>query len=151
MKPLTIGQVARLSGIGVETVRFYERENLLEKPARRGSGYRQYPEEVVRRLRFIRRAKELGFTLKEIRELLSFRDDPEASAADVKERAESKIADIEGRIRDLERTKQALLKLTEVCPGHGALVNCPIIEALDGTAAKQEAVAGASNGGTSDE
>ncbi|MCH8048022.1 MAG: MerR family transcriptional regulator, partial [Planctomycetes bacterium] len=73
---LTIGQLARRAEVGVETVRFYEREGLLEEPARRPSGYRQYDEGVVDRLRFIRRAKQLGFTLKEIRELLSLRLDP---------------------------------------------------------------------------
>lgn len=134
MKPLTIGQVARKAGVGVETVRFYEREGLLEQPARRESGYRQYPEAVVARLRFIKRAKELGFTLREIVELLALRHDPDADTVDVKRRAEAKIADIDARIRDLRRTRQALVRLAEACPGHGPLIDCPIIEALDGAA-----------------
>src|SRR5215468_10396737 len=95
MRPLTIGQVARQVGVGVETVRFYERQGLLEQPARRESGYRQYAEDVVARLRFIRRAKELGFSLKEVAELIALDADPATSCGDVKQRAEAKIADIE--------------------------------------------------------
>ena len=130
-KPLAIGQVAGLAGIGVETVRFYERAGLLEAPERRQSGYRQYGEEVVQRLLFIRRAKELGFSLAEIRELLSLRDDPEATAGEVRARAEAKVAEIEAKVRDLQRMKKALLTLTATCSGHGSVRTCPIIEALD--------------------
>src|SRR5207247_2671094 len=100
MDTLSIGQVARLAGVGVETVRFYEREGLLEEPPRRESGYRQYGEDVVARLRFIRRAKELGFTLKEIAGLLALRVDPDTTCADVRQRARTKIADVEAKIRD---------------------------------------------------
>ena len=132
MKMLTIGQIARRAGVGVETVRFYERQGLLEEPERRESGYRQYTEEVVYRLRFIRRAKELGFTLKEIRELMAFRRDPSATRADVRQQAKAKIADIEAKIRDLQRMKEALHKLTASCRGHGPASGCPILEALDG-------------------
>src|ERR687896_82889 len=92
-KPLTIGQVARQSGVGVETVRFYEREGLLPRPSREASsGYRQYSPEAVSRLRFIRRAKELGFTLREIGELLDLRVDPATNRGDVKRRTAAKIA-----------------------------------------------------------
>src|SRR4051812_35457550 len=97
-KGLTVGQVAGRAGVGVETVRFYEREGLLERPSRLPSGYRQYDAGVVARLRFIRRAKELGFTLNEIGELLSLRLDPDTTAADVRRRAEGKLADIEAKI-----------------------------------------------------
>jgi MerR family mercuric resistance operon transcriptional regulator len=135
MKTLTIGQVARQAGIGVETVRFYERQGLLEEPTRKASGYREYTEDVVRRLRFIRRAKELGFSLKEVRELLTLRLDPDATAADVKRRAEAKLADIEARIRDLRRMKEALVELAAACSGHGPASECPILGALDGTGA----------------
>src|SRR5262245_11414989 len=100
MKPLTIGEVARRAGVGVETVRFYEREGRLDEPARRASGYRQYGEDAVARLRFIRRAKELGFSLKEIAELLALRADPATTRADVRRRAETKVADIEAKVRD---------------------------------------------------
>src|SRR5919199_5139981 len=95
MAALTIGQIARRAGVGVETVRFYERQGLLEEPARKESGYRQYPEDVVARLRFIKRAKELGFSLKEIKELLALRVDPATTCAEVKARAQAKVADIE--------------------------------------------------------
>ena len=101
-KPLTIGLVARQASVGVETVRFYERQGLIEEPPRRLSGYREYGDDVVPRLGFIRRAKNLGFTLKEIKELLSLRRDPSTPVADVRRRAEAKIADIETKIRTKE-------------------------------------------------
>ena len=132
MKPLSIGQVAKRTGVGVETVRFYERKGLLEEPARRPSGYRQFDEGIVARLRFVRRAKELGFTLKEIKELLSLKLDPSTTCADVKSRAEVKIEDIEQRIRTLQRMKRALAKLTKACSGRGKTSDCPILDALDG-------------------
>ncbi|SRR5581483_7076532 len=132
MKTLTIGQVARRAGVGVETVRFYERQGLLDEPDRRESGYRQYTEAVILRLRFIRRAKELGFTLKEIRELIALRRDPSATRAEVRQQATAKITDIEAKIRDLQRMKEALLKLTASCGGRGPASGCPILEALDG-------------------
>lgn len=131
MKPLTIGQLAKRADVGVETVRFYEREGLLEEPDRRASGYRQYDEGVVRRLEFIRRAKELGFTLKEIKELLSLKLDPSTTCADVRERAETKIEDIESKIRTLQRMKRALVKVTKSCIGSGPTSECPILEAIE--------------------
>ena len=131
MNTLTIGKVAQRAGVGIETVRFYEREGLIEDPPRGPSGYRHYSESVVPRLLFIRRAKELGFTLKEIKELLSLRLDPDTTCADVRERAEGKIADIEEKIRSLRRMKKALIKLTESCRGLGPVDACPILEALD--------------------
>jgi MerR family mercuric resistance operon transcriptional regulator len=133
-RTLTIGLVARRAGVGVETVRFYERQGLIEEPPRRLSGYREYDEEVVSRLGFIRRAKDLGFTLKEIKELLSLRRDPATSAADVKRRAEAKIADIESNIRSLQKMKKALTKLTSACRCHDTSVECPLLHALDGEA-----------------
>jgi MerR family mercuric resistance operon transcriptional regulator len=131
MKPLSIGQVAQQAGIGVETVRFYERQGLLEEPARKESGYRQYQEDVVARLRFIKRAKELGFSLKEIKELLALRVDPDTTCAEVKGRALAKIADVEEKIQDLQRIKRALTKLTAVCRGSGPTSECPILDALN--------------------
>ena len=91
MTTLTIGQVAGQAGVGVETVRFYERQGLLEVPPRRQSGYREYGEDAVARLRFIRRAKQLGFTLKEIKELLALRRDPSTPGADVKQQPEARL------------------------------------------------------------
>lgn len=130
MKSLTIGQVAEQAGIGLETVRFYERKGLIEEPARKASGYRQFDVRVVARLRFIRRAKELGFTLAEIKDLLSLRIDPGSTCSDVKIRAEAKIADISEKIRSLQLMKKALLKLTKECQGQGTTSECPILEAL---------------------
>lgn len=128
---LTIGQVAKGAGVVVETIRYYERQGLIEPPPRRASGYRVYPESVIRRLLFIRRAKELGFSLREIKELLSLRQEPAATCSDVKERAQAKMADIEARINDLVKMKEALARLTETCPGKGPLSVCPILDALE--------------------
>lgn len=131
MQSLTIGEVAKAAQIGVETVRFYEREGLIAEPPRRPSGYRQYPPDTVRRLRFIRRAKELGFTLKEIGELLDLRVDPAKSCADVRTLANSKVADVEEKMGDLARIKAALEKLSRACRGKGPTSECPILDALD--------------------
>ena len=131
MKPLTIGQVAKRSGIGIETIRFYERQGLLQEPQRKDSGYRQFTEEVLARIRFIRRAKELGFSLREIGELLAIQDDPDATRANVKKHASSKLVDIEAKILDLQRMRRALKKLLAECPGHGPLRGCPILDSLN--------------------
>ncbi len=128
---LSIGQLAKRAGVGVETVRYYEREGLLVEPQRRQSGYRQYQSDTVDRLLFIRRAKELGFTLKEIKELLSLRVDEEKTCADVRQQAEAKIADIEDRIRSLQRMKRALVQVTRQCSGNGPTSDCPILESIE--------------------
>jgi Hg(II)-responsive transcriptional regulator len=130
-KSLTIGKVASRAGVGVETVRFYERQGLLLEPDRRASGYRQYGEDVVARLRFIRRAKELGFTLKEVAELLALRHDPAATRSDVRQKVRAKVEDIEAKVRDLQRIREVLLALGETCHGHGPAGDCPILEAID--------------------
>lgn len=131
MQALTIGRLAQQAGVGVETIRFYEREGLIAQPDRRPSGYRQYPPEVVRRVRFIRHAKDLGFTLKEIQELLDLRVDPSSTCEDVRKRARAKVTDIEERIASLERMKAALLRLGRKCRGKGPTSECPILEELD--------------------
>lgn len=132
MKALTIGQVAKRAGVGVETIRFYEREGLIAEPERRpSSGYRQYGPQAVRRVRFIRHAKDLGFTLKEIQELLELRVDPHSTCADVRKQTRDKIADIEARIASLERMKVALNRLARKCRGRGPTAECPILEELD--------------------
>ena len=132
MSSMTIGKVAQRAGVGVETVRFYEREGLIEQPPREDSGWRQYPEGVVSRLRFIRRAQELGFSLKEIEELISLGLDPSADSSEVKARAEAKIDEIESKIRDLEGIKDALVRLASACSGEGPVQECPILETLHG-------------------
>lgn len=131
MESLTIGRLAREGGVNLETVRYYEREGLLPKPPRTAAGYRMFPTETARRLRFIKRAQELGFSLNEIRELLSLRMKPGAKRADIRARADAKIADIEQKIRTLERMKAALRGLTEQCDGCGPLAECPILQSLD--------------------
>ncbi len=131
MAALTIGKVAKKAGIGTETVRFYERRGLIDEPPRGPSGYRHYPESVVHRLLFIRNAKELGFTLNEIRELLALRIDPTTTCGAVKRRAEEKIADIDEKLRLLRKMKRALAKLTESCSGSGPIDSCPILRSLD--------------------
>jgi MerR family mercuric resistance operon transcriptional regulator len=132
MDPLTIGKVARLAGVGVETVRFYERQGLIDEPPRRLSGYRQYPPETVSRVRFIRHAKELGFSLKEIKELQELRIDPDATCHDVRQRTRAKIQQIEEKIRSLQRIQQALQKLEAACDGAGSVSTCPVLNALEG-------------------
>jgi len=129
--PLTRGEVARLSKVGLETVRFYETEGLIDEPPRKKSGYRQYPYDVVKRIRFIKHAKDLGFSLKEISELLSLRVDPKRSCGDVKEKAEMKLANIEQKIKSLQKMKQALRRLANSCKGRGPTTDCPIIEQLN--------------------
>jgi MerR family mercuric resistance operon transcriptional regulator len=131
MKPMTVGQVARRAGVGVETVRFYEKHGLLEEPARRASGYREYDQGTVNRLRFIRRAKELGFTLSEIRELLSLRCSGRP-CNDVRQRAEAKVAEIEAKVALLLRMKEVLGRLASSCCEQGDKSRCPILDALDG-------------------
>jgi MerR family mercuric resistance operon transcriptional regulator len=131
MGSLTIGQVARKAQVNVETVRYYERRGLIPRPPRRASGYRQYSEEAIKRIRFIKHAKELGFSLREIGELLSLRVDERMSCADIKRKAEVKIADINSRIATLQRMKKALMRLTSECRGKGPVSECPILEALE--------------------
>jgi MerR family mercuric resistance operon transcriptional regulator len=131
MQPLTIGKVAKAADVGVETIRFYEREGLIAAPPRRRSGYREYPEDTVRRVRFIRHAKELGFTLREIAELLSMRVDERTSCAEVRALARTKIADVDERIAALQRMRDALDRLARRCRGVGPATECPILDALD--------------------
>src|SRR5690348_6690839 len=129
---LTIGAVARRVGVAIDTIRYYEREGLLPEPQRRASGYRIYGEGAVTQLRFIRRAKDLGFTLEEIRELLALSSDRERGVRDVKGRAEAKLAAVDDRIRELQRVRRGLQQLIAACPGHGPLEHCPILRTLGG-------------------
>ncbi len=128
---MKIGEVAKAAGVGIDAVRFYEREGLIPEPARRPSGYREYSQDVVLSLRFIKRAKELGFSLKEISELLSLERNPEATAGDVKRQAEEKLTDLEERIRSLQRMRRALRKVMEQCSGSGPTSSCSILRSLD--------------------
>jgi len=127
---LTIGTVAKRAGVPIDTIRYYEREGLLPEPLRRASGYRSYNETAVRQLRFIRRAKDLGFTLDEIRDLLALSSDRRGGVKAVRKRAEQRLASIEARIAELTRIRKGLQQLIEACPGHGDPEHCPILRAL---------------------
>jgi MerR family mercuric resistance operon transcriptional regulator len=130
MRNRTIGTVAREIGIRIDTIRFYERQGLIEPPPRTESGYRVYGTETVRRLAFIQQAKELGFSLREIKELLVLETSPGMSCADVRERALQKLEAIERKIKELEKIRKALLILSESCPGKGPVRQCTILDAL---------------------
>lgn len=131
MDALTIGVVARRADVGVETVRFYERQGLVARPPRPRKGYRTYPEETVERIRFVRHAQALGFTLEEIAALLALRVTAGANCAAVRSRAAIKLTDVETKIAKLVRIRDALEKLVAACPGRGAIAQCTILEALD--------------------
>jgi MerR family copper efflux transcriptional regulator len=132
MQNLKTGDLAKQAGVNVETLRFYERKGLLPKPPRRLSGYREYPVESVRRIRFIKRAQELGFSLKEIQELLTLKVRSGVTCAEVREKAEQKVADVRQKIADLKAIEKALHKLTATCSGRGPATDCPILDHLEG-------------------
>ena len=131
MPEMTIGKAARKAGVGIETIRFYERRGLIAQPPKpRDAGFRVYPEETMQRIRFIRQAQELGFSLREIDELLSLRADPSTDARDVRERATAKLEEVNRKFGQLEQIRTALEALIAACPGTGALRTCSIMEAL---------------------
>ena len=127
---MKIGELAKRSGVGIDTVRFYERQGLLPKARRLASGYRVYDPGDVKRLRFVRRAKALGFTLEEIRDLLTLSDHRDDDMAALKGLATEKLADVQAKLAELNRIREGLETLVVACPGHGALAQCPILNAL---------------------
>ncbi len=131
MKHLTMGQLAQRADVNTETIRYYERRGLIPEPPRRESGYRQYTEDFVIRIKFIKRAQELGFTLKEIEELLFMRLDPDGSCADIKQEATVKITDIDGKIKSLQKMKRALTQLVAQCDDSYPSSECPILDYLE--------------------
>ncbi len=132
MGAMTIGQAAREAGVGVETIRFYERKRLIERPpAPSHDGFRIYPTGTVKRVRFIRLAQKLGFSLGELVELLSLRAEPSADCADVRERAEAKLDEVKAKLAQLARIRDALGQLIAACPGRGAIQSCSILEAFN--------------------
>ncbi|MGH9320100.1 MAG: MerR family DNA-binding protein [Vicinamibacteria bacterium] len=131
MAGLKVSEVARQAGVNLQTVRYYERRRLLPEPPRTRSNYRAYPEDTIRRIRFIKRAQELGFTLAEIEDLLSLRAAPRARCADVYRRAETKARDIDAKVRALKAMRRALSKLMAECSGRSAVSACPILDALE--------------------
>ena len=128
VESISIGALAKRAGVGIDTVRYYERNGLLSPRTRLASGYRRYGELEVSRLRFIRRAQALGFTLKEVRELLAL--SAQRDVARVKRTAQAKLADVNERIASLERVRDGLTRLIDACPGHGRAADCPILQAL---------------------
>jgi len=127
---LTIGELARVAAVGVETIRFYERRGLIARPARPAHGFRAYSREAVARLAFVRQAQGLGFTLGEVRDLLALKANPETDCAAVRGRAAAKLGQLDTRMARLSRIRAALHGLLARCPGRGALADCPIIAAL---------------------
>lgn len=131
MKKFTIGRLAREAGVNVETIRYYEKRRLIPEPPRRESGYRQYSPDYVRRIRFIKRAQELGFSLKEIGELLTLRVESTSVCSDIRKQAEAKINDIDLKMKMLARIKQTLQELVEACEENEVTEECPILAVLD--------------------
>src|SRR5713226_2291903 len=131
MGELRTAQLANEGGVNVETIRYYERRGLLPKPPRTGSGYRVFPQDAVKRLRFIKHAQALGFSLKQIRELLSLQVKPGSSCADVCRTAQAKITDVDDKIRHLQGIRKALVKITATCSGRGPISNCSVLHALN--------------------
>ena len=134
---MKIGELAHRTGVAIDTVRYYERQGLLPQPERQPSGYRRYRGDDVTRLRFVRRAKALGFTLEEIRELLALSGRREDDMGGLKTAAEHKLAVVEAKLAELTRIRDGLRTLVRACPGHGALEACPILHALDEDAPAQ--------------
>lgn len=127
---MKIGELAHRAEVGIDTVRYYEKEGLLPKAQRLASGYRVYDQQDLRRLRFVKRAKGLGFTLPQIRDLLALSDHRDDDMATIKTAATEKLADVQIKLAELNRIREALETLVAACPGHGAREQCPILNAL---------------------
>ncbi|MBL6456666.1 MerR family DNA-binding protein [Belnapia sp. T6] len=146
---LTIGRAAREAGVGVETIRFYERQRLVAQPPKpQGTGVRLYPTDTVERIRFIKKAQELGFSLREIQELLALRSDPAAGCADVRDRATAKLEDVRRKIQHLQNISGMLEQLIAACLGSGGLQACAIMDALSRHDADDMACCSASGRGS---
>ena len=136
---MRIGQAAKAANVGVETIRFYERRGLISQPIKpNGGGFRTYPGDTVSRIRFIREAQELGFSLKETAELLSLKSDQGTDCGRVRDRALKKRQEVSAKIRRLKEIDKTLIALIEACPGRGSINFCSILNAMDdGRSAKQ--------------
>lgn len=134
MSRQTISRVAERAGVGVETIRYYERRGLVEQPPKPGRGYREYPESIVERIRFIKRAQELGFTLAEIRTLLELDD---GSCSETEALARHKLHTIDGRMRDLQAMHDVLSDLLRACERNPRETGCPIIKAIAGPSGRR--------------
>ena len=129
-KPLTVGKIAKAAGVGIETLRFYEREGVLDPPARTASGYRLYGEGTIARIRFIRQAQGLGFTLREIRDLIALDSDPDADCDTLRDHAVTKLQLVQDKIDELERMKHGLAELLQSCKIGQPIRDCPIMRCL---------------------
>lgn len=128
---VTRGEIAKRAGVNIETLRYYERKELIASPPRTTSGYRQYPEDTIVRIRFIKRCQDLGFSLKEVHDLLALRVDSEKTCDDVRARATDKLAETEEKIRELQNIRGALQTMIATCDDRGPMRECPILEALE--------------------
>lgn len=133
----TIGDAAKASDLRVEAIRYYEKEGLLKSPRRTAAGYRLYTEESIKRLIFISTAKELGFSLKDIKGLLSLRANPKSRCKDVRQKAEDKIREVDEKIKTLREIKKALKSLSAQCSGRGLATDCPILESIEKTSSEK--------------
>ena len=131
MTTLKIGQLAKAANVNIDTVRYYERRGLIPEPPRKESGYREYTQNYIARIRFVKRAQDLGFSLNEISELMDLRVDSQTVCSDVKKRTEAKVIDIEEKIQSLVRMKQTLTNLLEHCKSQEPTGECPILAMLD--------------------
>lgn len=136
---LTIKKVADQAGVGIETIRFYERKGLINKPARTLSGYRVFSKQDAKQVRFIKRAQELGFTLSEIKELLSLKKSTLSKRNDIYQKTHQKVQIISEKIESLQKIKNTLEQLLECCKGEGDISECPIIEAFENNAKSEKA------------
>ena len=130
-KNLTIGQVAKRASVNVQTLRYYERRNLVLPKVRKDSGYRLYDEQTVRTVQFVKHAQEMGFTLEEIRSLLSLRVPSHGRCNRVLSRAKEKLSDVKDRIKKLKRMESTLKKLISDCENKITTDSCPIIESME--------------------
>ncbi|HET9440289.1 MAG TPA: MerR family transcriptional regulator [Longimicrobiales bacterium] len=129
---LTVGKLASAAGVGVETIRFYEKRGLITQPVRRTSGYREYSDSDVVRLQFIKRAQGLGFTLKEIGELIQLEQDSRARCSDLQDRTEEKIRAVDEKLAELARMRSELVKLARSCAPDAPLAECQLMNCLAG-------------------
>lgn len=131
MKGLTISKVAKECGVNIETIRYYEKRGLIQKPPRTDSGYRSFPDEVIDRIKFIKRAQELDFSLSEIQKLIRITDNDDSfTAEDAQQFAKEKLSAVDRKIQGLESVKSLLEDLLERCSGKGPICECPIIQEL---------------------
>ncbi len=127
----SIGNLAKASCVGIETIRFYEKKGLLERPSRTASGYRQYSFMAVKQLAFIQRAKDLGFSLKEIKELIDLRIEAKGNCKVVRSKAEEKLSQVRAKINSLRKIEVSLKKLMKACDSRKITDQCPILAELE--------------------